>query len=373
MKILLSNKNFGKIFVLSILFLLVAAIFFPYMTILALAAIFAFALDPYIRKIRDTGIKSRSVGAGIIVGILLVTVTGPILFAFYQMYMKVMELDLVGNPQAMKDKALALSNKLNSQISTLADYVGFRGDISGVTSDLLNRGAELLISGGTYLVIQLPEILFMVFVFSLGTYYFLSQSRKLHNFMEDSGLFSRHEVFHLINALRVASRSAVISSVITGFVQALVVAGGVQIAGFHLFSTIFVITFFVSFIPVVGAAPVAVAMMLPAIAEGNKQGLLILAGTALLAGVIDNILRPYIIGSAEADIHPIVTLLAIFGGITVFGLPGLFLGPVIITTAYKIIPLFIARIKKGNLEEGDDENSPVETPPENLYKPVHFQ
>jgi predicted PurR-regulated permease PerM len=373
MKILLSNKNFGKIFVLGILFFLTATLFFSYIVILGLAAIFAFALDPYIQKMRDSGIRNRSVGAGIIVAILLLTVTGPILFAFYQLYIKVVELNLVGNPQAMKDKALALSEKLNSQISILANHVGLQGDVSGAVSDLLNRGAEMLISGGTYLVIQLPEILFMIFIFSLGTYYFLSQSRKLHHFMEESGIFSRHEVFHLINALRVASRTAVISSVITGFAQALIVATGAQIAGFNMFSTIFVVTFFVSFIPVIGAAPVALAMMVPAIADGDKQGALILLGTAMIAGVADNILRPYVIGGAEDDIHPILTLLAIFGGITVFGLPGLFLGPVIISTAYKIIPLFVSRIKKGEHESVEDLTTPLETPPESLYQPVHFQ
>ncbi len=371
MKILLSSKYFGKILAVTILLLLSITLFFPYLTVLSLAAVFAFALDPYIQKIRDSGIKNRSVGAGIIVGVLLLTVTGPILFAFYQLYVKVMELELVGNPQAMRDKAMALANKLNAQISVLAKQVGFQGDTSGTTSDVLSRASEAAIAGGTYLVTQLPEILFLVFIFSIGTYYFLSQSRKLHNLLEDSGLFTRHEVFHLINALRVASRFAVISSVITGFAQAMVVAVGVQMAGFNLFSTIFVVTFFVSFIPVIGAAPVAVVMMVPAIAEGNREGVIILLVTSIIAGVIDNILRPYLIGGAEEDIHPIVTLLAIFGGITVFGLPGLFLGPVIISTAYKIIPLFLERIRKG--EETREEQELIETPPETVHRPIHFQ
>lgn len=371
MNIQLSSKYFGRILAVTVLLLLSIALFFPYLTVLSLAAVFAFALDPYIQRIRDSGIKSRSVGAGIIVGFLLLTVTGPILFAFYQLYVKVMELELVGNPQAMRDKALTLSNKINAQISVLAKQVGFQGDTSSATSDILNRASEAAISGGTYLVTQLPEILFLVFIFSIGTYYFLSQSRRLHNLLEDCGLFTRHEVFHLINALRVASRSAVISSVITGLIQAIVVAIGVQVAGYALFSTIFVVTFFVSFIPVVGAAPVALVMMVAAIAEGNQAGVFILLATSLLAGTIDNILRPYLIGGTEEDIHPILTLLAIFGGVTVFGLPGLFLGPVIISTAYKIIPLFIERIRKD--EEAIEESELVEIPPDPLHRPIHFQ
>lgn len=373
MKILLSNKNMGKHIAIGALAILTIVLFFPYISVLSLAGVFAFALDPYIQKIRDSGVKNRSAGAAIIVGVLLVTVTGPILMAFYQLYAKVMQLNLVGNPEAIKEKAMVLSEKLNSQISIFARQVGFGGDISGTVSDFLNRVAAAVISGGTYLVTALPEILFMIFIFSIGTYYFLSQSRKLHNFMEDSGVFTRHEVFHLINALRIASRSAVISSVITGFAQSLVVATGVYVAGFDMFSTVFVVTFFVSFIPVIGAAPVAVVMMVPAIADGNHGALIILTITAVVAGLIDNIIRLYVIGNTNDDIHPIVTLLAIFGGITVFGLPGLFLGPVIISTAYKIIPLFLERIRNGDFDPAVEYEGPLEVPPDNMQKIIHFQ
>jgi predicted PurR-regulated permease PerM len=45
--------------------------------------------------------------------------------------------------------------------------------------------------------------------------------------------------------------------------------------------------------------------------------------------IIDNILRIKIM-EKQADVHPIITILGVIGGINLFGIMGLFLGPILL-------------------------------------------
>lgn len=345
MKISLINKqNLGRIFFVTIAAIGTLAIFYNYLTILALAAVFAFALDPYIRRVRDSGITNRSLGAALIVTVVLLTVTGPILIAFYQTYMKITDLQIIGNSVDVKAKAMNLLNQFTVQLSEMLHSFGFKTQMTLFSEDQLERLSDFAIGFATSIVTKMPEFLFMLFVLTISTFFFLSQSRRIHSFFEKTNFLSRKEVFQLVNAIRISSRSAVISSVATGLFQATVVATAVALAGYHVFSLIFIITFFLSFIPIGGAVPVVMFMLIPAFVEGNRTGIIILIASTIITGVVDNIIRMMIIGRNENDLHPIIALLSIFGGITMFGLPGLFLGPVIVDTAYRIIPSLASNI-----------------------------
>ncbi len=48
----------------------------------------------------------------------------------------------------------------------------------------------------------------------------------------------------------------------------------------------------------------------------------------MVVSSIDNVLRPWVVGG-RVELHPLVLLFFIFGGVEAFGFLGLFLGPVI--------------------------------------------
>jgi predicted PurR-regulated permease PerM len=108
------------------------------------------------------------------------------------------------------------------------------------------------------------------------------------------------------------------------------------------FMVVFVVTFFVSFIPVIGAGPVALVLALYKLLLGDYGDAIGLGVVGIIAGTVDNLVRPYLISSNEGDLHPIVSLLAIIGALVIFGMPGLLLGPVIASVAVKIIPTLYA-------------------------------
>lgn len=91
------------------------------------------------------------------------------------------------------------------------------------------------------------------------------------------------------------------------------------------FFFIFLITFFVSFIPIIGAAPVAVILSFFCFLESHISAGTALIVLSLIVGISDNIVRPYLSSKGNVETNPIIDLIAIMGGVTLFGLPGLFL------------------------------------------------
>lgn len=92
-----------------------------------------------------------------------------------------------------------------------------------------------------------------------------------------------------------------------------------------------VITGFFSIIPVVGTAiiwiPAGVVMLI--IGE-PWQGWVILGFGALVISNIDNLVR-LLLQKHFADVHPVITVLGVVAGLTLFGLPGLIFGPLLIS------------------------------------------
>jgi predicted PurR-regulated permease PerM len=98
-------------------------------------------------------------------------------------------------------------------------------------------------------------------------------------------------------------------------------------------------TAFCSLIPIVGTALVWLPTSIYLMATGHfwKGIILIVWGTAVV-GTIDNIIRPLVIGR-RVELHPLLLLFALLGGLQVFGFIGIFVGPVVISVIAALINL----------------------------------
>jgi predicted PurR-regulated permease PerM len=92
-----------------------------------------------------------------------------------------------------------------------------------------------------------------------------------------------------------------------------------------------------SLVPIVGTMLVWLPAAIYLMATGHlwKGIILVLWGT-LVVGTIDNIIRPLVIGS-KVELHPLLLLFALLGGLQAFGFIGLFIGPVVISVIAALI------------------------------------
>ena len=73
--------------------------------------------------------------------------------------------------------------------------------------------------------------------------------------------------------------------------------------------------------------------------HGEIGKTLIMFGFGLFIGVVDNFVRAYVLKGREA-IHPLVGLVAIFGGIQMFGILGVFLGPILAAVLISLLQIW---------------------------------
>ena len=117
-------------------------------------------------------------------------------------------------------------------------------------------------------------------------------------------------------------------------------------------------TFVLSWIPLVGCSPVWILGGIYLLTQGFVLKALIIVILGLGAGITDNIIRPAIL-KGRSKIHPLVSLLAIFGGISFFGIMGVFIGPVLAAVLISLLQIWPDIGARFGLIQ-PNENSPVE-------------
>ena len=100
-----------------------------------------------------------------------------------------------------------------------------------------------------------------------------------------------------------------------------------------------VVMFFLSMIPMAGAFLVWVPAALYLALSGELGRAAILVGWGILViGAIDNVLSPRLVGR-RARLHELLIFFAVLGGLQVFGILGLILGPVVVAMTLALIEM----------------------------------
>lgn len=147
------------------------------------------------------------------------------------------------------------------------------------------------------------------------------------------------------------------AQVIVAAVDALGISIAALLLGLPLVSALFALTFFASFIPVVGAVLAGtVAVALALVTKGWVAALIMLGATILVMQAEGNLLAPLLLGKA-VNLHPLAVLLGLIVGATLSGIVGALL-------AIPILAFTVAFAKAlSHHAEPPPAAVPVEEPP----------
>lgn len=177
-------------------------------------------------------------------------------------------------------------------------------------------------------------------IFTLFVMFFLFQSgdvfeRRLLMYIP----MEERRLRHLLDILKNAIVTNLYGMVIVSLLQGSLVGMGFAFVGLR--SPVFwgLAAAFTSLIPLVGTALVWVPGVIVLLVGGayGKAVFLALWG-ALVVGFADNVARPLIL-KRGIEMSTLALFLALMGGVQVFGLIGLFAGPVIFTAAYVVLKI----------------------------------
>jgi predicted PurR-regulated permease PerM len=97
-----------------------------------------------------------------------------------------------------------------------------------------------------------------------------------------------------------------------------------------------------SLLPAVGAAVVWLPVAIYFLATGAIwEGVVLLAFGAFVIGLVDNLLRPFLVGK-DTELPDYVVLISTLGGIAIFGLNGFVIGPTIAAMFIAVWDIFSA-------------------------------
>jgi predicted PurR-regulated permease PerM len=207
----------------------------------------------------------------------------------------------------------------------LSDFEGVRATvIAGVSAGLQNIASRALVvgQGALSFLAALGVMLYLTFFLLRdgGT-----MGRKIRAAVPLRPDVRDALIGYFVIVVRATMKGTVVVAIVQGFVGG-VIFSFLGVEGAILWG---VLMGFFSLLPAVGTAIVWVPVAIYLLAVGAIwQGVVLIAAGVLIIGMIDNILRPILVGQ-DTRMPDFVVLIATLAGLELFGLNGFIVGPVI--------------------------------------------
>ncbi len=337
-----------RILLLSVLSVLFITIFSPFMIPMLMAAFFALGCEPLIQKIHvstKSKPKRRRYFMLVLFVVMLVILLVPLtVFVIRALKgLKSISAESLQNSQ-MFQALFGLWEMLQGYGIKAIETLGLDIGVIPQKDELIGKISPIVLEKVTLFLGSIPDLMLSLFVFFCMLFILISNANKIKSYILQINVMPEYEVNVITRSLQNGCSMVLVSTLLIGALQALIVAIGSSVFGYHEFFLIFTITFFLSFIPVIGAAPVAGLLAIISFIMGNSADGIGLIVVTVIAGSIDNILKPYVFSNMEANMHPLISLFGIIGSIIVFGLPGLLIGPLLLQVTLQVVPPIAKRI-----------------------------
>ncbi len=299
----------------------------PIIQTIFIAGILAYLFYPLYSRVNKK-LKNDSVSAVIVIAVIMLVIGIVVIFLIISLISQMGVFYRLAN--------VALEDNL---VSELVQDTMSRPELSRYTQNLANQATSVMIRFVYEILISIPKILLALVLIIFLLYYAFKDGKKFVDEIEKFIPIRKSHKRKIIKKLDDTLHATIYGTIVVAFVQAFIASIGFYVLGVRAPFVFGLLTFFASMIPFIGAvavwAPLGSIMIIWAyMTNGNiLPGVGVLLYGFLVISVIDNILKPKLIGD-RAEIHPVLILIGITGGILIFGFTGMFIGP-IITALFK--------------------------------------
>lgn len=283
---------------------------------------------------------SRQISAGLVIVVSIFVILIPL---YFLLSMVITEIQLILMNQETIMESIQSGNQLFSsifsrlEISSGTLQIGLEERIMDLFSQVINYLSVLILGSIQNIGQRVIGFLLMYFLF----YYLLTG--------EDSGFmrgvfiavpFNTRNTIILLDEFRNVVRTTLIASGAIAIIE-----GGILIASFLIFGIqgAFLwgsIAAILSFLPVVGTPLIWVPATIIQLFQQDYTAAIGIFLTGVFLNVADNsFLRPFI-QKKVGEIHPFQSLLGIVIGVSLFGLVGIIIGPLLLGYFYLTVKMF---------------------------------
>lgn len=168
-------------------------------------------------------------------------------------------------------------------------------------------------------------------------YFFVDGPWMVQRVMRLSPLEDRYEE-QLIRQFTDITRAVVMATLLSAVVQGLLAGIGYFVAGVDMVFLLTVLTMLLAMVPFVGAAAIWVPVCLWLFFyEGRHVAGVVLAiyGAGIIS-LADNVIKPMVL-HGRSNIHPLLALLSVLGGVQAMGPVGIFVGPMVVAFFHALL------------------------------------
>jgi len=240
-----------------------------------------------------------------------------------------------------------------STLSTLLEKVPYYEEILPYRDIIIQKAGEMVGTVSTFLIDSLSsftkvtiDAIFSTIIMLYVMFYFLSMGdvllMKILYFLP----MDDNNEQKLLNRFTSVTRATIKGTLIIGVMQGAICGIAFAIAGIYgpvFWGSVMAV---MSIIPAFGAAIIWLPALIILALTGNFAGVAILAVLCgVVAGNLDNVLRPRLVGK-DTEMHDLFVLFGTLGGISMFGLLGIILGPIVAALFITIWEIYGDAFKK---------------------------
>lgn len=335
-----SQKRLGTALfygIVIILAYLVYLVFAPFLVALAWAAVLViFSYPVYERLARRWKPTMAALATTAGVTLILIVPTILVMAAFVRQAVDAVQSIQVGVAAGHYSWIGNLWTRLQQRYPSIApsDLTAVLHHYAEVTATYVGQRLGTVLRHTAEFVFHLTVTVLAMFYLYRDGDSIVTRLREVLPFEEDHRERMVHEIRELIFA-------SVISTLAAAAAHGVLGGAAFAIAGIRAPVFWGVMMAFFSLVPVVGSsliwAPIAVSLMV-----GGRvgSGVFLVIVCAVIVGLVDNLIRPWLI-SGRAEMGGLVVFISVLGGIAVFGMLGVVLGPIVVAMAASLLDLYV--------------------------------
>ncbi|HKQ68953.1 MAG TPA: AI-2E family transporter [Polyangiaceae bacterium] len=345
------RRRFALGVLLCLSFLVAARLAAPVWEGIVFGILMAFTLQPVYRALlarlhdhRKTAAALTTMAAGLV----------SIVAGALSIYVLTRELFQVIDLLQTKVSAASPSGIFGERVLRIVERFGWNeAELTHRLQDQLGRVATYATALAGLLVTTTTTAVVGLVIGCITMYYVLVEWPSIPVHLERMAPLDPLHTRALILEFRDIGRSALVGTMVTALFQGVLGAVGYTISDLPHAVTWGLFTAVASFFPVVGTALVWVPVSLYFLSRGQITHAVVQAawGLFLIVGIGDYVLRPRFVGR-QGKGQPLLMLVSALGGIQVFGLAGIVVGPVLMS-----LFLAIARIYEREVDLDERANT----------------
>lgn len=323
--------------ILAVLLVLSFLLLKPILLSIIVGVILAIVLTPLYSKLNKT-IKSKNIAAFLICLFLFMLIVLPLWFftpilinQSFKIYFAAKQTDFV--------------TPLKTIFPSLFASDEFSAEIGSVIYSFVTGSANYFVNLLSQLILNFPT-LFLQFLVAFFTLFFvLRDKEKIIDYVKSLMPFSKEIEKKLFESSKGITISVIYGQVLIGIIQGLIVGVGFLIFNVPNALVLTLLACLAGIFPIIGTTIVWLPVLIYLFVAGNIFPAIGIGIFGFISTTIDNFVRPAFV-SKRTDMHPLLILVGMVGGLFLFGILGFILGPLII--AYVLIIIEIYR-KKGSV------------------------